>query len=69
MMAPCTKVIVSTPLVASVRTRSIIHYKPTLQRASVITDKDVYLCDTGGQYGDGTTDYHADEPFWETSRG
>ncbi|KAF9358009.1 hypothetical protein BGX26_002649 [Mortierella sp. AD094] len=35
---------------------AIIHYKPEKPAASVIDPKLVYLCDSGGQYLDGTTD-------------
>ncbi|KAF9437259.1 hypothetical protein BGZ76_001424 [Entomortierella beljakovae] len=35
---------------------AIIHYKPEKPVASVIDPKLVYLCDSGGQYQDGTTD-------------
>ncbi|KAG0017896.1 hypothetical protein BGZ80_007802 [Entomortierella chlamydospora] len=35
---------------------AIIHYKPEKPTASIIDPKLVYLCDSGGQYLDGTTD-------------
>ncbi|XP_045110270.1 xaa-Pro aminopeptidase 1-like [Portunus trituberculatus] len=35
---------------------AIVHYKPSLETDARITTKDVYLCDSGGQYRDGTTD-------------
>ncbi|KAF8978402.1 hypothetical protein BGZ46_006497 [Entomortierella lignicola] len=35
---------------------AIIHYKPEKPAAAVIDPKLVYLCDSGGQYLDGTTD-------------
>ncbi|XP_050729076.1 xaa-Pro aminopeptidase 1-like isoform X2 [Eriocheir sinensis] len=35
---------------------AIIHYKPSLETDARITTDDVYLCDSGGQYKDGTTD-------------
>ena len=35
---------------------SIIHYKPEKETARVLTNKEVYLLDSGGQYLDGTTD-------------
>ncbi|CDK28245.1 unnamed protein product [Kuraishia capsulata CBS 1993] len=35
---------------------SIIHYSPTPSDFSVIDKKQVYLCDSGGQYLEGTTD-------------
>ncbi|EEQ28899.1 aminopeptidase P [Microsporum canis CBS 113480] len=35
---------------------AIIHYKPEKSTCSVIDPKAMYLCDSGGQYKDGTTD-------------
>mmetsp|Transcript_33190 Transcript_33190/g.93020 ORF Transcript_33190/g.93020 Transcript_33190/m.93020 type:complete len:648 (+) Transcript_33190:128-2071(+) len=35
---------------------AIIHYMPTAEEASVIIRDQLYLCDSGGQYHDGTTD-------------
>uniref|UniRef100_A0A1A9VFT0 Aminopeptidase P N-terminal domain-containing protein n=1 Tax=Glossina austeni TaxID=7395 RepID=A0A1A9VFT0_GLOAU len=35
---------------------SIIHYKPTEETNRAIADKEIYLCDSGAQYKDGTTD-------------
>ena len=35
---------------------AIIHYKPTPESDRPITDREIYLCDSGGQYKDGTTD-------------
>jgi Xaa-Pro aminopeptidase len=35
---------------------SVIHYKPEKGACSVIDPKAIYLCDSGGQYQDGTTD-------------
>lgn len=35
---------------------AIVHYSPSLETDARITTKDVYLCDSGGQYKDGTTD-------------
>ncbi|KAF4518461.1 hypothetical protein B566_EDAN002116 [Ephemera danica] len=35
---------------------AIIHYTPHPDTDRPITDKDFYLCDSGGQYRDGTTD-------------
>lgn len=35
---------------------AIIHYKPTRSNCSIIDPRSVYLCDSGGQYADGTTD-------------
>lgn len=35
---------------------AIIHYKPTEETDRVVNDQEVYLCDSGGQYRDGTTD-------------
>lgn len=35
---------------------AIIHYKPTPGACSVIDPKAIYLCDSGAQYLDGTTD-------------
>lgn len=35
---------------------AIIHYKPSIETDRPITDREIYLCDSGGQYKDGTTD-------------
>ncbi|ROT40160.1 metallopeptidase family M24 [Sodiomyces alkalinus F11] len=35
---------------------AIIHYKPERRKCSVIDPSSIYLCDSGGQYLDGTTD-------------
>ena len=35
---------------------SIIHYKPTPGHCKVIDVNKIYLCDSGAQYRDGTTD-------------
>ncbi|KAI1317885.1 hypothetical protein EDD11_007547 [Mortierella claussenii] len=35
---------------------AIIHYKPEKPTASIIDPTQIYLCDSGGQYLDGTTD-------------
>ncbi|KAF0459956.1 Creatinase/aminopeptidase [Gigaspora margarita] len=35
---------------------SIIHYKPEPESCAVINPNHLYLCDSGGQYKDGTTD-------------
>ncbi|CAL4122456.1 unnamed protein product [Meganyctiphanes norvegica] len=35
---------------------SIIHYHPTPETDRTITSEEIYLCDSGGQYKDGTTD-------------
>jgi len=35
---------------------AIIHYKPKNETNRPVTDKELYLCDSGGQYIDGTTD-------------
>lgn len=35
---------------------AVIHYKPEPGNCSVIDPKAIYLCDSGGQYYDGTTD-------------
>ena len=35
---------------------AIIHYYPTSTTNVPITDKEMYLCDSGAQYNDGTTD-------------
>ncbi|KAJ3328237.1 hypothetical protein HDU76_010333 [Blyttiomyces sp. JEL0837] len=35
---------------------SIIHYKPTVEKCKVIDVNALYLCDSGAQYLDGTTD-------------
>lgn len=45
---------------------AIIHYQPHKPTAKIIDPKLIYLCDSGGQYRDGTTDvtrtYHFGEP-------
>lgn len=45
---------------------AIIHYAPTVETDREITDHEMYLCDSGGQYLDGTTDvtrtWHFGEP-------
>ncbi|XP_011861278.1 PREDICTED: xaa-Pro aminopeptidase 1 [Vollenhovia emeryi] len=35
---------------------AVIHYSPTAETDVPITDKELYLCDSGAQYQDGTTD-------------
>jgi len=35
---------------------AIIHYKPSAETCRTVTDEEVYLVDSGGQYKDGTTD-------------
>ncbi|XP_030379915.1 xaa-Pro aminopeptidase ApepP isoform X2 [Scaptodrosophila lebanonensis] len=35
---------------------SVIHYRPTKETNRLINDKEIYLCDSGAQYLDGTTD-------------
>lgn len=35
---------------------AIIHYKPSPDTDRPITNREIYLCDSGGQYKDGTTD-------------
>ena len=59
--------IVSTPLVSVGANASIIHYKPTPNECATITSTEVYLCDTGGQYGDGTTDITRTNHFGKPS--
>ncbi|KAI9289036.1 peptidase M24, structural domain-containing protein [Umbelopsis sp. AD052] len=45
---------------------AIIHYKPEPESCKIIDPKLIYLCDSGGQYRDGTTDvtrtYHFGQP-------
>lgn len=45
---------------------AIIHYKPEKGTCKIIDPTKIYLCDSGGQYKDGTTDvtrtYHFGEP-------
>lgn len=36
---------------------SIIHYQPTAEKNSVIRKDQIYLCDSGAQYLDGTTEW------------
>lgn len=35
---------------------AIIHYKPEPETCAIIKSDNLYLCDSGGQYRDGTTD-------------
>lgn len=35
---------------------AIIHYKPSPTDSAIIKTDEVYLCDSGGQFLDGTTD-------------
>lgn len=35
---------------------AIIHYKPERTTAKILSTDEIYLCDSGGQYRDGTTD-------------
>ncbi|XP_033340803.1 xaa-Pro aminopeptidase ApepP [Megalopta genalis] len=47
----------SFPTISSVGPHgAIIHYLPTKKTDVPITDKELYLCDSGAQYQDGTTD-------------
>ncbi|KZC14975.1 PREDICTED: xaa-Pro aminopeptidase 1 [Dufourea novaeangliae] len=47
----------SFPTISSVGPHgAIIHYLPTAETDVPITDKELYLCDSGAQYQDGTTD-------------
>ncbi|XKL59824.1 hypothetical protein PGB90_000840 [Kerria lacca] len=41
---------------ASGSNAAIIHYKPSLESDRLISRDEMYLCDSGGQYKDGTTD-------------
>lgn len=45
---------------------AVIHYKPEVGNCSIVDQKQVYLCDSGAQYLDGTTDttrtIHLGEP-------
>lgn len=57
----------SFPTISSVGPNgAIIHYLPTPKTDLPITDKELYLCDSGAQYQDGTTDvtrtFHFGEP-------
>eukprot|EP01117_Protostelium_nocturnum_P002766 TRINITY_DN13699_c0_g1_i1.p1 TRINITY_DN13699_c0_g1~~TRINITY_DN13699_c0_g1_i1.p1 ORF type:complete len:626 (+),score=175.90 TRINITY_DN13699_c0_g1_i1:95-1972(+) len=48
---------------------AIIHYKPSSDNCSVVDINKIYLCDSGGQYKDGTTDVTRTLHFGEpTSR-
>ncbi|CCD26207.1 uncharacterized protein NDAI_0H00330 [Naumovozyma dairenensis CBS 421] len=51
---------------------AIIHYSPTAKNSSIIDPTKIYLCDTGGQYLEGTTDItrtiHFTEPSDEERR-
>jgi len=51
---------------------AIIHYSPHKPTAKVIDPNLIYLCDSGGQYKDGTTDvtrtYHFGEPTMHEKR-
>lgn len=46
---------------------SVIHYHPAAATNRQITDKEVYLCDSGAQYKDGTTDVTRTLHFGEPS--
>lgn len=47
----------SFPTISSVGPNgAIIHYQPNEKTDTVITNNQIYLCDSGGQYLDGTTD-------------
>ncbi|CAI6333293.1 unnamed protein product [Periconia digitata] len=46
---------------------AIIHYKPEKGACSIIDPKAIYLCDSGGQYQDGTTDTTRTLHFGEPS--
>ncbi|KAG8332679.1 Xaa-Pro aminopeptidase 1 [Homalodisca vitripennis] len=35
---------------------AVIHYSPSKETDKPITNKELYLCDSGAQYEDGTTD-------------
>lgn len=35
---------------------AVIHYKPTAETDRAVNDCEIYLCDSGGHYKDGTTD-------------
>ena len=35
---------------------AVIHYRPSLETARLLTTEELYLCDSGAQYLDGTTD-------------
>lgn len=45
-----------TTINASGPNGSVIHYHPTPETNRPITDKEIYLCDSGAQYLNGTTD-------------
>lgn len=44
---------------------AVIHYMPERGNCSIIDPKAVYLCDSGAQYYDGTTDTTRTLHFWE----
>ncbi|PVI02735.1 putative Xaa-Pro aminopeptidase P [Periconia macrospinosa] len=46
---------------------AVIHYKPEKGACSIIDPKAIYLCDSGGQYHDGTTDTTRTLHFGEPS--
>ncbi|KAL9046903.1 MAG: hypothetical protein Q9214_000385 [Letrouitia sp. 1 TL-2023] len=46
---------------------AVIHYKPERDSCSVVDPKAIYLCDSGGQYLDGTTDTTRTLHFGEPS--
>jgi Xaa-Pro aminopeptidase len=43
-------------LTRSLDSAAVIHYKPERDNCSVIDPHEIYLCDSGAQYLDGTTD-------------
>eukprot|EP00093_Oithona_nana_P006231 06231.XXX_379342_377690_1 [CDS] Oithona nana genome sequencing. len=47
----------SFPTISSVGSNAAIqHYQPSPETDKTLTTKEIYLCDSGGQYKDGTTD-------------
>ena len=43
-------------IAGSGRNGAIIHYRATKENCKIINNKDIFLCDSGGQYNYGTTD-------------
>lgn len=46
---------------------AVIHYRPQADTARELSTKELYLCDSGAQYLDGTTDVTRTVSFGEPS--
>ena len=43
-------------IVGNAKMTAVIHYSPPKEGSAIIDPKQIYLCDSGAQYLDGTTD-------------